>query len=82
MGSPRNKDVAAAQEAKKAMEGKFAKGMLEESERTCQDKLCCLIFFLFTVACVIISGYAFASGKPSLMLTKYDSDGNECGMPG
>jgi hypothetical protein len=63
------------------MEGSFAKGMVEEDQRECRDGFCCLIFTLFTFACIGISGYALATGKPEMMLTKYDSDGNMCGKP-
>ena len=50
-------------------------------ERSCTDILCCLIFLAFFVGMIGVSGYALSSGDPIKILTPFDSDGNQCGMP-
>ena len=50
-------------------------------ERSCTDIICCLIFCLFFVCMLGISGYAIGTGDPWKVLTPFDSDGNQCGMP-
>jgi len=49
-------------------------------DRSCTDIICCLIFLIFTVVLVGVSGYALANGDPTAILTPYDSDGNRCGF--
>ena len=53
-----------------------------EWDRTCTDKLCCLIFIIFIASVVAITGYAFTEGDPRKIITPYDSVGNLCGAPG
>ena len=48
-------------------------------DRSCTDILCCLVFVAFIVGMVGTSGYGFLYGKPELLLTAWDADGNGCG---
>lgn len=55
------------------------KGM--KYERSCTDIICCLVFTIFIVAMIGVSGFAISTGDPKKILTPFDSDGNLCGMP-
>ena len=55
------------------------KELTYKTDRSCTDILCCLIFTLWIFAMIGISGYAFSTGDPKVLLTKFDSDGNICG---
>lgn len=55
------------------------KGMVYD--RSCTDCLCCLIFLIYIVAMIGVSGYAIANGNPTVIITPFDSDGNQCGKP-
>lgn len=50
-----------------------------EYNRICTDVLFCVLFIVFVVGMIGISGYALAMGEPSKIMTPYDSDGNLCG---
>lgn len=50
-------------------------------DRSCTDVICLLFFFVVMNIMIAITLYAFAKGDPIKILTKYDSDGNRCGMP-
>ena len=56
-------------------------GQIDDEQRGCTDICCCLIFFVFIIAMIGVSGYGFAQGNPSNLLTAFDSDGNLCGQP-
>ena len=45
----------------------------------CTDIVFCLLFCIFVVGMIGVSGYALATGDPTKLLTPYDSDGNLCG---
>ena len=47
--------------------------------RKCTDILCCLSFFIFLMGMLAISIFALSKGDPTKILTKFDSDGNQCG---
>ena len=49
------------------------------NERKCTDILCCLSFIVFILGMLAISAFALSQGNPSKILTKFDSDGNQCG---
>ena len=49
--------------------------------RSCTDVFCLLFFFVFMNIMTAITIYAFVKGDPIKILTKYDSDGNRCGIP-
>jgi hypothetical protein len=53
------------------------KGMVYD--RSCTDIICCLVFVIFVVGMVGVSGYAISNGDPLKILTAFDSDGNKCG---
>ena len=53
-----------------------------EYNRICTDILFCVIFVVFCVGMIGVSGYALSTGEPSKILTPFDSDGNMCGMAG
>lgn len=50
-------------------------------DRDCTDILCCIVFLVYTVAIIGVSGYALTTGDPQRILTPFDSDGNACGRP-
>ena len=50
--------------------------------RKCTDVLCCLIFLAFIIAWFICGFYGFSNGDPTLLTYPYDSDDNQCGLPG
>ena len=57
----------------------FKNGPLSDENRKCRDILCCLLFIIFLIACVVVAVLGFRNGDPSLILYPYDEDGNECG---
>jgi hypothetical protein len=48
-------------------------------DRQCTDILFCILFIVFCVGMIGVSGFALATGEPSKALTPFDSDGNLCG---
>lgn len=78
MGSPRKNEVEKANDPKNKYEG--SPNGFNLDDRSCTDVLCCLIWFVFTGVMVAISVYAFIMGDPQAILTKFDSDGNRCGL--
>jgi len=48
-------------------------------DRSCTDVLCCLIFVVFIIAMIGVSGWGIQKGDVYRILTPYDSNGNECG---
>ena len=58
---------------------KLKNGPLGDESRKCRDCICCLIFILFLVGCVIVALIGFIMGKPERILYSYDEDGNACG---
>ena len=53
---------------------------LGDENRKCRDILCCIIFIIFLVGCIIIALLGFLMGKPQKILYSYDEDGNACGL--
>jgi len=49
--------------------------------RSCTDVFCLILFFVVMNIMIAITLYAFVKGDPIKILTKYDSDGNICGIP-
>lgn len=62
------------------MPEELANGPVEN--RKCTDILCCLIFLAFIIAWFICGFYGFSHGNPALLTHPYDSDDNQCGLPG
>ena len=52
-----------------------------EMNRSCTDTLCCILFLVFIASLVGVTGYAIKNGNPLAMITPFDSDGRQCGMP-
>lgn len=52
--------------------------MVWDRKRTDLGCCACFLFFIFTM--VILSLYALVEGKPSVIFTPFDSDGNMCGQ--
>jgi len=50
------------------------------NNRHCTDVLCCVIFVAFIGAMIAVAGYSLQKGNPLILLTPYDSSGNQCGM--
>jgi hypothetical protein len=42
-----------------------------EMNRTCTDKLCCLLFLVFIATMVGITGYSIKNGNPEAMITPF-----------
>ena len=72
----READVAEANEEKNKL-SKEDKGL--KWDRSCTDVICCLVFMVFIVATIGLSFIALTTGDPSIIMTPYDSSGNECG---
>lgn len=51
-------------------------------DRRCTDTLCCLIFFAFLAAMLLLGYYGYQNGDPDSVIYPYDSAGNQCGRPG
>lgn len=49
------------------------------TNRGCTDILCCLIFTAFMALYIIIFFVGVTRGKPWLLVTPFDTDGNGCG---
>merc|ERR1712127_77414 len=73
----RDEDVEDSKNEKYAIK---TKGM-KMNDRSCTDVLCCLVFVIFTVSCIGITGMSVTQGDPSKIMTPFDSDGNQCGLP-
>jgi len=69
---------AAKEHKKKRKEGETG---VMVTERSCTDCICCLIFVGFIIFTGVICCYGLAKGDPARIITPYDSDGNQCGMP-
>lgn len=50
------------------------------SNRSCTDVICCLVFILFVAGLVVVAWFAFVYGDPKLLLYPQDSNGNLCGQ--
>ena len=74
----KEKEEAAARSAK----FKSGKDGINFNNRHCTDVLCCVIFVAFIGAMIAVAGYSLQRGNPLILLTPYDSVGNECGQPG
>ena len=74
--APRKKDVEEASDVKHKIN---SKDMV--MKRKCTDGLCCLIFTICIIAMIFVTFIGIKSGDPTRILTPFDSDGNECGMP-
>jgi len=61
---------------------KSEKDGINFNNRSCTDVLCCLIFVAFIGAMIAVAGYSLQRGNPLVLLTPYDSSGNQCGKPG
>ena len=59
---------------------KLKNGPLGDESRRCRDILCCIIFIIFLIGCIIVSLLGFLMGKPQKILYPYDEDGNACGL--
>ena len=59
---------------------KLKNGPLGDESRKCRDCICCIIFLVFFIGCLIIALLGFLMGKPIKILYSYDEDGNACGL--
>lgn len=53
-------------------------GPLEE--RSCTDTLCCFIYVVFSLACLLIFFYSINAGDPRRLAQGYDPDHRACGI--
>lgn len=78
---PSAKDKAQIDEFNKQLEenrGKFENGPI--SQRSCTDKICCLIFIVAIVGFAGASVYGWTNGDPRQLLIGWDSNQNGCGF--
>ena len=54
-------------------------GPVTNDNRKCRDVICCFIFLIILVACIIIGYFGFTKGDPTLLLYAYDEEGKACG---
>ena len=57
----------------------FKNGPIDDESRKCRDCVCCFIFILIFILCIIVAVFGFIKGKPSQLFYFYDEDGNACG---
>jgi len=58
---------------------KSEKDGINFNNRHCTDMLCCVVFVAFIGAMIALAGHVFANGNPMILMTPYDSSGNQCG---
>ena len=58
---------------------KLRNGPYGDENRKCRDCLCCIIFIIFFIGCLITALVGFIFGKPQKILYPYDEDGHACG---
>ena len=46
----------------------FKNGPIDDETRKCRDCICCIIFLVLFVLCVVVAGFGFKKGKPSFMM--------------
>jgi len=54
---------------------------LNMGDRKFTDIFFCLFFILFIGLLIAISVYSYVIGDPNRLKIKFDSDGNQCGLP-
>ena len=57
----------------------FKNGPIDDDSRKCRDCICCFIFILIFLLCIVVLIFGFIKGKPKQLLYFYDEDGNACG---
>ena len=57
----------------------FKNGPIDDESRKCRDCICCFIFILIFLLCIVVAVFGFIKGKPAQLFYFYDEDGNACG---
>ena len=57
----------------------FKNGPIDDESRKCRDCICCFIFILLFLLCIVVAAFGFYKGKPAQLFYFYDEDGNACG---
>ena len=57
----------------------FKNGPIDDESRKCRDCICCFIFILLFLLCIVVAVFGFYKGKPAQLFYFYDEDGNACG---
>ena len=57
----------------------FKNGPIDDESRKCRDCICCFIFILLFLLCIVVAVFGFYKGKPAQLFYFYDDDGNACG---
>ena len=57
-------------------------GPTSDSNRSCRDLLCCLLFLGFIGGCVVVTIFGFSRGNPIALTYLYDENGVPCGKTG
>ena len=54
-------------------------GPIDDESRKCRDCICCIIFILLFILCLVVAGFGFYNGKPTQLFYLYDENGKACG---
>ena len=54
-------------------------GPIADENRKCRDCICCIIFILIFILCIVVAVFGFWKGKPTQLFYLYDEDGKACG---
>ena len=57
-------------------------GPTDDSNRSCQDIACCLLFIAFICGCVVVTAIGYKDGDPMKLTYIFDDDGVACGKKG
>ena len=57
----------------------FRNGPIDDESRKCRDCVCCIIFLVIFVLCIVVAIFGFWKGKPSQLFYFYDDTGKACG---
>ena len=57
----------------------FKNGPIDDESRKCRDCICCFIFILLFLLCIVVAVFGFYKGKPAQLFYFYDEDGNASG---
>ena len=57
----------------------FKNGPIDDESRKCRDCICCFIFILLFLLCIVVAVFGFYKGKPAQLFYFYDAEGNACG---
>ena len=57
----------------------FKNGPIDDDSRKCRDCICCFIFIIIFLLCIVVAIFGFKKGKPMQLFYFYDEEGHACG---